>query len=156
MYNRRLSNMKNGDISNVVQPRLGLVFEGALGHISKEGVPVFNQWATEGDWQSAWQCWNLDRWMSRKMWDVVQRQGINVNVVTYIGYGEEGSRQGLQDLLDDNHLPVSDVLVTTAELLSREIAYMPDLVRIYDANPDTAFMYGHKGFYLTDWQQFGR
>ncbi len=148
--------MQNGNISNVVQPRILLVFEGTLGHISKEGVPVFNHFATQGEWYTAWSQWSLDQMMCRMMWDVTKRQGININVVSFVGDKSEDCRMGLQDHLDAHHLPVADILLTDPGLLAREIAFMPDVARIYDGNAETAMMYGNKGTLITHWNQLGK
>jgi hypothetical protein len=149
--------MKNGDISNIVQPRILLVFEGSLGFINTERMRIFNEYATHGDWFEAWSQFQLDTMMMRKLWDVVQRQHININVVTFIGADEaDAAREGLQELMDEHHLPVSDVIVTTAERLAREIAFMPDVARIYDGNADTAMMYGRRGTLLRHYDDLGQ
>lgn len=147
--------MEHGNLSNSVTPRVLLVFEGSLGFIDGQKMGAFDEHASKGDWLAAWRQWDINKVLARRIWDIQSRQGIRVSVVTYID-DSEACALGLEDLMDSLNLPTQDVTATTAEKLSREIAYMPDVARIYDANRETAFMYGHKGVYLRDWMDVGR
>ncbi len=147
--------MQNGNLSNVVTPRVILVFEGALGFIDGERIQNFDAYASRGDWHEAWCQWEINRLLARRIWDIQARQGIRISIVTYIHDTTECAR-GLEMLMEDLNLPTQDVTATDPWKLSREIAYMPDVVRIYDANRETAFMYGQKGVYLRDWMDVGK
>lgn len=147
--------MLNGDLSSKVTPRVLLVFEGALGFIDGNRIRTFDEYASHGDWHEAWCQWEINKLLARKIWDVEFRQGIRFTLVTYIWDTEECAA-GLEELMDDLNLPVQGVIATEPEKLSREIAYMPDVVRIYDGNRETSGMYGAKGVYLKDWMELGR
>ena len=150
--------MYKGDISNVVQPRVLLVFEGALGFIAGDAVEEFNALASEGMWGEAWDQWTLNEQMMGKIWQVVQKQSIQVSVVTLIvpqEYSEVAGR-GLQESLDSHGLPVSRVLAMPSKRLARELAYMPDVAAVYDANLDSWAMFGRKGKALTNVNDFCR
>lgn len=147
--------MQNGNLSNKVTPRVLLVFEGSLGFIDGKRMETFDAYASKGDWYEAWCQWEVNRFLARRLWDIQARQGIRISIVTYISDTEECAR-GLEELMDSLNLPTQDVTATDPWRLSREIAYMPDVARIYDANRETAFMYGSKGVYLRDWMDVGR
>jgi hypothetical protein len=150
--------MERGNLSNNVRPRVILVFEGALGHISGTAVEEFNDRAAEGLWVTAWDQWTLNDLMSRKIWDVVKRLAIQVSVATLLVPDEfsDVAGSGLQDVLDIAGLPVSEIIVMSAERLSRELPFMPDVARVYDANPETAGMFGRKGVLLRNVNDFGQ
>ena len=149
--------MLKGDISNEVRPRVILVFEGALGHISGPAVKEFNERAAAGLWGTAWEQWSLHEMMCRKIWDVVKRLAIQVSVATLLVPEEfrDEAEAGLQTFLDAKGLPVSDVIALPAERLARELPFMPDVARVYDANPETWGMFGRKGVALRNVNDFG-
>lgn len=147
--------MLKGNLSNVVQPRVLLVFEGALGHISGEAVKEFNLLASEGIWGEAWDQWTLNELMARKIWDVTQRQFVNVALVTYITDNEVAA-VGLQEWADDARLPIRECIATTPEKFARELSYMPDVACVYDATAQTAAMLGSKGRLLKNVHDFCR
>lgn len=133
-----------GNLSNVVQPRVLLVFEGALGHISGEDVKEFNLLASEGAWGEAWDLWTINEGMAGMIWQVAQKQFIQTSVVTFVNDSERAGL-GLQETLDSHGLPISEVIATTPKRLARELAYMPDVACVYDANPESWAMFGRKG-----------
>lgn len=149
------ASVQNGDLSNKVTPRVLLVFEGSLGFIDGARMDHFDAYATKGDWHEAWCQWEINKLLARRLWDIQARQGTRVSIVTYIHDTEECAR-GLEELMEDLNLPTQDVTATDPWKLSREIAYMPDVVRIYDANSETAFMYGQKGHHLKNWLDVGK
>lgn len=147
--------MEHGNLSNVITPRVLLVFEGSLGFIEGTRMGAFDEHASNGDWLSAWRQWEVNKTLARRIWDIQTRQGTRISIVTYID-DSEACALGLEDLMDDLNLPTQGVIATDPWKLSREIAYMPDVARIYDANRETAFMYGQKGVYLRDWMEVGK
>lgn len=148
--------MLNGNLSNIVQPRVLLVFEGALGFISGSDVEEFNLRASDDRWHEAWKLWTLNQGMMGKIWHVVRNQNINVSLVTFIAPEDGNASYGLQQLMDDHHLPISEVLSISAKRLARELAYMPDVAMVYDANPESWAMFGRKGHALTNVNDFCR
>jgi len=150
--------MLRGNLSNEVRPRVLLVFEGALGFLSDKRVKEFNRCCSEGMWGEGWGLWELNDLMMRKIWDVVQRQMIQVEVATLFIPEDfcDVAATGLQETLDDHGLPVSRVFAMEAPRLAREIMFMPDLACVYDANPETAACYGTKGRLLRNVHDFCR
>lgn len=148
--------MIKGDISNVVQPRVLLVFEGALGFISGDKIEEFNIRASDDLWYEAWQMWTINEAMAGKIWQVVQKQMIQVSLVTFVAPENGDASFGLQEFVDDHGLPISEVLSVSPKRLARELAYKPDVAVVYDANPETWAMYGRKGRALRNVNDFCR
>lgn len=130
-------------------------FEGALGFIPKDKTLVFNTEASRGDWHRAWQCWDIHDLMARKIWDVVTRKSLQIEIVTYVGDGSDDCREGMEYLIDEHNIPASVSMEADAQTMARELSYRPDVIRIYDASPETAFAYGRKGVLLKDINMFG-
>lgn len=146
--------MKNGDLSNVVVPRLVLVFEGALGFLPADRMLEYNTLGSRGDWWRAARCWDLNELMMQKIWDVVFRQSFQLEVVTYAGPDELA--EALQVRFDEENLPISRTLASTPARMARRLAYAPDIAAVYDADRDNAFKYGGKGRLLTSVHLLGR
>lgn len=147
--------MLKGNLSNVVQPRVLLVFEGALGFISGSAVEDFNLLASRGRWLEAWSLWEVNDLMARKIWDVTRRQNINVALCTYIS-DSEGAASGLQAWADEARLPIGECIAMATEKFARELSYMADVACVYDATAQTAAMLGSKGRLLRDVHDFCR
>lgn len=147
--------MKGNDLSSVVVPRVILVFEGALGFIPEDKTLVFNTEASRGDWHRAWQCWDINDMMARKIWDVVIRKSLQIEIVTYVGDGSDECLAGLENLIDEHNIPASVSMEADAQTMARELAYRPDVIQIYDANTETAFAYGRRGVLLKNVSMFG-
>lgn len=148
--------MLKGDLSNVVQPRLLLVFEGALGHISDSQIGEFNRFASDDDWTGAWMNWTINEQMAGTIWRVVRDRMVQVSLVSYIAPDNDDAAEGLQTLMDLFHLPISEVICTSPLRMAHDLAYMNDVAFIYDANPESWAMYGRKGRALTNVNDFGR
>lgn len=147
--------MIKGNISNVVQPRVLLVFEGALGFISGDAVKEFNLLASEGMWGEAWDQWEVNDLMARKIWDVTQRQSVNVALVTYISDNEVAA-VGLQEWADEARLPIRECIATRTAEFARALSYMPDVACVYDASANTCSVLGSKGRLLRNVHDFCR
>lgn len=148
--------MLKGNLSNVVQPRVLLVFEGALGHISGSDVKEFNRLASAGDWFDAWSLWDINEGMAGKIWQVTQKLFIQVSLVSFVAPEDGEASYGLQELMDKHGLPISEVISWSPKRLARELAYMPDVACVYDANPESWAMFGRKGRALTNINDFCR
>lgn len=146
--------MRNGDLSNEVVPKILLVFEGALGMILQSDRRKFDRYIAKGRWQEAVALWHINPKMALKIWDVTRRLSMNLEIVTFQGPVEFGRELEIR-LQDEEDLPVSRVWATTVTLLSRKIAYMPDLMRIYDPNPERQLTWGGKGQIITTEDQLG-
>jgi hypothetical protein len=147
--------MLKGNISNVVQPRVLLVFEGALGFISGDAVSDFNREASVGHWLPAWKMWEMNELMARKIWDVTRRQNINVALITYVS-DDQVAAVGLQEWADEARLPITECWADTPQRFARELSYMPDVACVYDASASTCAALGSKGRLLKNVHDFCR
>jgi hypothetical protein len=145
----------HGDLSNVVTARLVLVYEGALGFLPEDKVDRYNALGTAGRWYDAARCWEFDELMMRKIIDVTYaRASYQVELVTYAGPGEFAAE--VYERCGEEGLPVSRVTASTAEVMARRLAYAQDIACVYDASPQTAFMYGQRGKLLRSVHDLGR
>lgn len=143
--------MLNNDLSNSVMPRILVVFENAIGYLPDGELNEFNRAARKKNWAKAADCWKLDDLMLRKLLDMTMRQGLNVEVVSF---SEEALAAEFEEKLDDAGVPVK-VWHSRPEVLARRLAYMPDVMVVYDADPHHVFTYGRKGRTLSNPFQLG-
>jgi hypothetical protein len=148
--------MQKGNLSNQVQARALLVFEGALGHISGEDVKEFNALGSAGQWYEAWSLWTINEDMAGKIWQVVKNQFVQISLVSFVAPEDGDASYGLQQIMDEHHLPIAEVFSWSPKRLARELAYMPDVACVYDANPETWAMFGRKGQALQNINDFCR
>lgn len=140
--------MLHGDISNVVSPRLLLVFEGLVGHVPPKASTVRAERLARKmhRWKSAVSYWEIDDLVAKVLADLYWRKDQTLHVVTWIG---PEFAEALGERLDDENLPVSRTFHTTPERLARSIAYQHDIAAIYDPDPNHQFTFGGKGRIVT-------
>lgn len=141
--------MRNGDLSNEVVPRVLLVFEGTLGFLLQDGDrKKYDRDIRRKHWAQAADMWALNPMMCARIWDLAVRHNLTIDVVTFAGPKEFG--EALADRLqEDEDLPVHQVWATRVDLLARKIAYMPDLIKVYDPDPNRWLTWGGKGQLVT-------
>ena len=138
--------MEKGDISNYVEPRLIVVFEGLLGILPIEKEKRANVLSRLGQWKRVVDLYVINDMLARHIWDQTRRHSRQVDVVTYKGvqFSEAVSAK-----LDDEMLPIGRVWHTEPHLLARSIAWRPDIAAIYDPDPQHQLTYGSKGRLLS-------
>ena len=146
--------MRNGDLSNEVVPRIVLVFEGALGFIHDEDRKKFNRYLSRKHWEEAAALWLINPLMAARIWYLTRHQSMTLDVVTFAGPKEFGEALEVH-LQYVEELPVGRVWATRVELLARKIAYMPDLMKIYDPNPERWLTWGGKGQLIANPNELG-
>jgi hypothetical protein len=146
--------MQNGNLSNVVTPRILVVFEGLVGHLDARKVRRYNELGSAGQWREAVALWELAPLALAKLNDIIIRRDIRVEIVTYV-MPPEGA-QALAERLDEESVPVSRVLASTPERTARRLAYGIDIARVYCQDPQHALMCGGKGFHATSVHHIGR
>lgn len=145
--------MKGNDLSNNPVPRIIIVFENALGFLPDDRRDTWRDLARDGRWDDVARLFELDPIMLRKIVDLTHRFSVSIDVVTYCG-PEEFAR-ALERLFDYENVPVRIVTASTPERVARKTSYEPDIITIYDGNPEHGLAYGPKGVYLTDHRQLG-
>ena len=146
--------MQGNDLSNVVMPRVLVVFEGLIAYLGRDKVAEYNRLGSRGDWPAALALWEFDPLALAKLNDIIIRRDIKVDVVSFV-MPPEGA-QALAERFDEESVPVSRVVASTAERTARRLAYGIDIARVYCPDPQHALMCGSKGFHTTSVHQIGR
>jgi hypothetical protein len=149
----REEQMERGNLSNVVMPRLLIVFEGAIGTLPGESVKAAEKLARKGKWGEVAGMYVLDKLIMAQMLRVVRNFGMNLDIVTWLGYD---MAQEVERRMDEENIPVHGVFTSTPDMLARELAYMPDVAWVYDPDPSHVFTFGRRGVLLKSAAQIGR
>lgn len=148
--------MKGNDLANLVVPRDVLVFEGLLGLIPDPKVARQElKYRQKKKWDLAVACYEVNEMLARRLWDMVWRYAIEVDLLTY--HGHEFAVE-LEKRMERENLPLRRIWSEEPNVLARRLATMVDVRTIYDPFPDHQFLYGSKGRILlpeTAHQLFG-
>lgn len=145
-------NLRNGDLSSRMLPRLLVVFEGAIGILPVDKQVAFDKAVKRHRWQEAIGLYELNELILSKILDLHWRLDVNVTVVTWMG---EDAELAISMRLDEENIPAG-TMSSSPNRLARELSYRPDIVAVYDPDPAHVFTYGGKGVVLTDANQLGR
>jgi len=145
--------MQGGDLSNTPVPRIVIVFENAIGFLPEDRREEWRVLSRAGDWDAVARLFVLDQQMLRKITDLSWRFSVNIDVVTYCG--PEAFAEALARLFDRENVIVRIVFASLPERMARATSYEPDIMAVYDANPEHALVYGRKGVHLTSFRQLG-
>lgn len=145
--------MYKGDLSNKMMPRLILVFEGAVGVVPEDKKREYAKACQKKKWWDAIRCYDLNDMMLAKILDLHWRRDINVSVVTWLS---QDAALAIEERMDEEGIPIRGCFFSKPAKLARELAYMPEVMAIYDPDPDHVFTYGSKGVVITDVNQLGR
>lgn len=144
--------MQHGDLSNVVTPRLVVVFEGAVGFLMDEYDKKYQKALKKEKWWEAIAYWKLNDKMLGRLWYLFAKKSVVIDICTWMG---DGMAAAIEDVLNFSNVPVQSVWASTPDILARSLAYTPDIALVYDPDPDHVFTYGGKGRLLTDVNQIG-
>lgn len=135
--------MEGGDISNLVVPRLVIVFENLLGLLpTKADEAKAAAYIRFGRWNRAARVFQINEALAARIWDVTWRLNYSVDVLTYVS---PDFATAVAKRIDKEDLPVGNVWFDEPHLLARRLAYMPQVAAIYDPDPAHQFTYGSKG-----------
>lgn len=135
--------MKGNDLGNLVVPRDVLVFEGLLGLLPDSKIEAAEaKMRKKRKWDQAVACYEMNEMLARKIWDLVWRFSIEIELLTYLGWD---FAHALEARMERENMPFRRVWHEEPNLLARRIATMPDIRTIYHANPSHRFLYGGKG-----------
>jgi hypothetical protein len=139
--------MLHGDISNRVEPRLMLVFEGLIGvHPDARSRAKYSMHTRLGNWRRAVRTFEINEGCAKVVVDAVWRRRYSLDVVTFL---DEEIVDPLADWLDAKGLPVGNVTYADKTMLARELNYRLDVVGVFHPNPADVLVFGSKG-YLVD------
>jgi hypothetical protein len=147
--------MRGNDLSSEPVPRVALVLEGALAWPPEDPKEAknFDRLMKRGRWEDAADLLEFNERMETVIWDRSWRLSMTIDVVTFLG--PDDWAVAVARRIGDEELPIHKVWATTPQLLGRRLAFMPDLVRIYDPFPQHQLMFGQKGRLITDANQLG-
>lgn len=136
--------MQGGDISNLVVPRLVLVWDGLLATLpSRTAEAKFDTYMRFKRYKRAINLYEINQGVAQRIWDIVFRLNFSVDVVTFTG-GDEFAEQ-VEQRIERENLPIGHVWFEEPHLLARSLAYRPDIAAVFDANPHHQFTFGSKG-----------
>lgn len=142
--------MLGGNLSNKLAPRILLTFEGCLATVSDESA--FDSAYSEQDYELALACLNINTNVVKRLLYIVWKKDYNVGVVTW--YNEDMAA-AIEDYLTDNNVVVNGVTSWAPKMLAHELINRPDIMAIYDADPQHVLLFGSKCVLFTDANQIG-
>jgi hypothetical protein len=135
--------VKGNDLANEVVPRDVLVFEGLLGLIPDPKVARMEaKFRAKGKWVEAVSCFEINEMLARKVWDMVWRYSLEIDLLTY---HPPGFATELEKRVERENLPFRRVWSEEPNMLARRLSTLVDIRTIYDPFPDHQFLYGGKG-----------
>lgn len=144
--------MRYGDLSNVVAPRLLIVFEGAVGVLPADRVKEYDKAVRKNDWDAAVNLFDLNELILQRIMYLTFSKDFNISVVTWL----PGSAcVSIYDRLADQSIPVRSCFASTPDVLARMLPYNPDIRCVYDPDPSHILKFGSRGSVLTDASQIG-
>jgi hypothetical protein len=145
--------MKNGDLSNVVAPRLIVVYEGAIAYLPADRVPEYEKSVKKDDWKKVASLFRFNAAMLDRILYLTWKKNYNISIVTWFPQEiVEHIEEGLANL----SIPVRSVFASTPEDLARLLPYNPDVVTVYDPVPEHILTFGSKGYVLTHPSDIGQ
>lgn len=138
--------MQDGDISNAVAPRFIIVFEGLIGRFSDGAAERSESYLRRlRQWKRAAECWEIDPQVVAHMWDMILRFDVQVDTATYLPpkYAEH-----IEKRLEQANVPSGHFHVTSPEQLTKSLAYMPYVRKVFYRIPERLFVYGDRGVYV--------
>lgn len=139
--------MEKGNISNVVVPRVVVVFEDFIASLPNDTARrKFDLASRKGKWNKAFSQFRYNSLVLQVIMDAVFRRGIALDTVTFI---DEEFTEVISAKLDEEGIPVGRVFYSTPERLSRSLAYRPDISYVCDPDPKRQFTYGGKGVFVS-------
>lgn len=138
--------MQGGDLSNEVAPRLLFVFENTVATLPTKAAAAREKAALRlRRWDTAVAQWEISERAYALLWDVTWRYNYRFDIVTY---KPACFAKALRQRLDDEGLPVGNVWASSPTLLSKKLAFMPDVRYVYDADGSRLFTYGGRGVHM--------
>lgn len=145
--------MQNGDLSNVIAPRLIIVFEGAVGHLPENRKKDFDKAVKKNQMEKAFSMFELKEMMIQKILYMIWKKNFNISLVTWMG---DDAAIEIENIMIMNSVPVRGCFATKPAILARMLPYNPDIACIYDPDPEHILMFGSKGQVLKNPSDIGR
>lgn len=150
--------MRFGDLSNVVAPRLLIVFEGGIASGPDANLKEYEKALRKDDWRAAVRLFELRESVLQRILYLTFAKDFNISVVTWLGFPEEQGNIAADEvnkIMEENSIPVRSCFWSTPDRLARMLPYNPDIRCVYDPDPAHILKFGSKGSVLKDANQIG-
>jgi hypothetical protein len=145
--------MLHGDLSNKVSPKLLVVFEGAVGVLPKDRLKDYSKFTGKKKYKEAADCYRLtDSYLDQVLY-LNWKKNYNISLVTYLG---QDMAWEIERIMDARSIPVGECYSYTPVELARRLVHRPDVIAVYDPDPQHILTYGSKAVLLTEAKQIGR
>jgi hypothetical protein len=146
--------VEKGNLASGSCPRIGIVWEGAVAICTDD--KKFRKLCAKDRYPEALDQWVPVEMVARKLGWLFHKRSVNVTMITYLMTNDRDAfREAMAGWLSDHGLPFQEVINVSPEVMARTVAFMPDLVKIYDPEPGRWSMYGSKGEFLRKVEQIG-
>jgi hypothetical protein len=145
--------MRYGDLSNVVAPKLLIVFEGGIASGPDSGLKEYEKALSKGDWRAAVRMFELREPVIQRILHLAFAKDFNISVVTWLGFNAEqgaAAADEIENIMAENSVPVRSCFRSTPDQLARMLPYNPDIRCVYDPDPSHILKFGSRGSVLTD------
>lgn len=139
--------MERGDIAVPQAQRFLFVFDGFLGKLPKKKLLAYKALLKVHQWERAFYLWDMVPKATDHLNRIYWQYNLRFDIVTW---QPQAIANEIEEWCARINLPVGYVSSTTSEKLARELAHMPDVVKVFDADPDHKFRYGQRGRWLDD------
>lgn len=135
--------MQGNDLSNIIVPRLVVVWENLVGlSPDKRTDAKISRALKRKRWQQAVDLFEVNDVLVRHIWDITMRQSYEFEAVTWL---PEQTVEPIEAWLDRHDIPIRRVWNSTPGVLSRSLAYKPAVALVYTPDPEHRFTFGSKG-----------
>lgn len=150
--------MRFGDLSNAVAPKLIIVFEGGMTIGPDAHLKEYEKALHKNDWRKAVRLFDLREDVMSRILYLTYAKDFNISVVTWLGNNQQDgdvAADEIEDIMDENSIPVRSCFRSTPDTLARMLPYNPDIRCVYDPDPAHILKFGSKGSVLKDASQIG-
>lgn len=139
--------MLRGDISGQLPPRWLFVWEGVVATLPPDREAPFKLAVRLRQWKRAVAQYETHPHVAKVLNDLFWRRDYRFDVVTFLGPQYE---QPIQDRLDRESLPFSNVWAVDERTLTQRLTFMLDVQYVVHADPARHLTYGPRGLLVTD------
>ena len=134
--------MDGGDISNEASPRLVFVWEGLLAQLPADAAPLEARLLKKKKWTRALDLWSESEHMRHVLMDLTWRSHVSVDILCM---HPRGFATVLRARLDEEGYPYGNLYNFGLMAFDRELAYMPNVQRVFHAFGRMPFLFGSRG-----------
>lgn len=139
--------MEGGDLSDRLPPRWLFGFENVVGTLPPGSVRTAKMWQRLGQWRRVVEQYEIEPHVTKVLWDLTWRRDYRFDVFTVQG---EDFRDALEDRLNRESVPFSNVFALSPEQLAQRLVYMVDVQYVVHGDPSHHLSYGNRGLLVTD------